>query len=151
MVEDLGSVGDFDFNDIVFDVEQDAQGQQKCIIRAMGGTLDFTLQVGDTKWTKSVNGVAKGYEVSKMYNTNPIDGAMVIDEFEVKGWDPAANNVSISVTSKVNDEVIIVIPFPKKGEVPMMIALDTFYTWMPEQESLPENWYYILEDEEKAE
>ena len=151
MVEDLGSVGDFDFNDIVFDVIQDSEGQQKCIIRAMGGTLDFTLQVGDTKWTKSVNGAAKGYEVSKMYNTNPIDGAMVIDEFEVKGWNPAANNVSISVTSKVNDEVIIVIPFPKKGEVPMMIALDTFYTWMPEQESLAENWYYILEDEEKAE
>lgn len=151
MVEDLGSIGDFDFNDIVFDVQQDAQGNQKCIIRAMGGTLDFTLQIGNTTWTKSVDGVAKGYETAIMYNTNPIDGAMVLDEFDVTGWNPAENNITVSVVSKENNGVITVIPFPKKGEVPMIIALDTFYAWMTEKESLPKDWYKILDEDEVEE
>ena len=86
-----------------------------------------------------------------MYNTNPIDGAMVLAEFEVKGWNPADNNVSVSVVSKENNGVITVIPFPKKGEVPMIIALDTFYAWMPEQESLPKDWYKILDEDEVEE
>ena len=72
---------------------------------------------------------------------------MVLAEFEVKGWNPADNNVSVSVVSKENNGVITVIPFPKKGEVPMIIAFDTFYPWMTEQESLPDNWWYILNDQ----
>ena len=148
MVEDLGSIGDFDFNDIVFDVQQDAQGNQKCIIRAMGGTLDFTLQIGSTKWSKGDDGAKKGYQPTVMYNTDPIDGAMVLAEFEVEEWNPAENNVTVSVVSKENNGVITVIPFPKKGEVPMIIALDTFYAWMPEKESLPKDWYKILDEDE---
>jgi len=148
MVEDLGSIGDFDFNDIVFDVKEDVMGKQKCIIRAMGGTLDFTLQIGSTKWTKSDDGAKKGYQPTVMYNTDPIDGAMVLAEFEVEEWNPAENNVTVSVVSKENNGVITVIPFPKKGEVPMIIALDTFYAWMPEKESLPKDWYKILDEDE---
>lgn len=147
MVEDLGAIGDFDFNDIVFDVQQDVQGKQKCIIRAMGGTLDFTLKVGNKTWTKSDEGAKKGYQPAVMYNTNPIKKDEVLAEFDVTGWNPTDNNVSVSVVSKENNGVITVIPFPKKGEVPMIIAFDTFYEWMPEQESLPDNWWYILNDQ----
>ena len=147
MVEDLGAIGDFDFNDIVFDVQQDVQGKQKCIIRAMGGTLDFTLKVGNKTWTKSDEGAKKGYQPAVMYNTNPIKKDEVLAEFDVEEWDPTENNVSVSVVSKENNGVITVIPFPKKGEVPMIIAFDTFYPWMTEQESLPDNWWYILNDQ----
>ena len=62
-IEDLGSKKDFDFNDIVVDVYQAVNGSQKAIIRAMGGTIDFTLKIGDTEWTKSVQGAAAGYQV----------------------------------------------------------------------------------------
>lgn len=150
MVEDLGAIGDFDFNDIVFDVLQDAQGKQKCIIRAMGGTLDFTLKIGSTEWSKGEDGAKKGYQTNVMYNTDPkdYDGAKVLAEFDVEEWDPTENNVSVSVVSKENTGVITVIPFPKKGEVPMMIALDTFQAWMYEKESLPKNWWYILDEED---
>ena len=151
MVEDLGAIGDFDFNDIVFDVQQDVQGKQKCIIRAMGGTLDFTLKVGNKTWTKSDEGAKKGYKTIVMYNTNPIEKDKVLAEFDVEEWDPTENNVSVSVVSKENNGVITVIPFPKKGEVPMIIALDTFYAWMPEQESLPKDWYKILDEDEVEE
>ena len=147
MVEDLGSKDDFDFNDIVFDVKQAQDGTQKCVIRAMGGTLDFTLKIGNTEWTKSVEGVAAGYNVKTMYNTQ---GTIVWDkelaEFPVTGWNFSSNNISVKVKTSVSDNVIIEIPFPMKGEVPMIIAFRTFCDWQTERESLPDNWWVIPEE-----
>lgn len=145
-VEDLGSKDDFDFNDIVFDVSQDETGKQKCIIRAMGGTLDFTLNIGQTSWTKSVEGVAKGYVVETMYNTNATpkwDDNLA--EFDVTGWNPQNNNITVLVKSKASGNVIITIPFPKMGEVPMIIAVKDFVNWQLERDPLPDNWWYIPE------
>ncbi len=145
-VEDLGSKDDFDFNDIVFDVSQDEAGKQKCIIRAMGGTLDFTLNIGQTSWTKSVEGVAKGYVVETMYNTTATpkwDDNLA--EFDVTGWNPQSNNITVLVKSKASGNVIIEIPFPKTGEVPMIIAVKGFVDWQLERKSLPDNWWYIPE------
>lgn len=145
LIEDLGSKDDFDFNDIIVDVMQ-VDGKQKAIIRAMGGTLDFTLKIGDTEWTKSVDGAALGYDVKTMYNTKPIDPTKVYDEFEVTGWDPATNNIKAFVKSNVNDGVIIEIPFPRIGEVPMIIAIKPIWDWQLERSSLPENWWTVAED-----
>ena len=72
MIEDLGSIGDFDFNDIVVDVEDytvetrkvtrlngvitsdevisTTSAPTKAVIRALGGTIDFDLKIGDTIW-----------------------------------------------------------------------------------------------------
>ena len=137
-VEDLGSKDDFDFNDIVFDVI-DNNGSQKCIVRAMGGTLDFTLKIGDTTWTKS-----EAADVKTMYNTQgTIEYDKVLAEFPVTGWNPNANNISVEVKSAVSDEVIIKIPFPKKGEVPMILAFKTVTNWQAERVSLPDNWYVV--------
>lgn len=145
-VEDLGSKDDFDFNDIVFDVSQDAAGKQKCIIRAMGGTLDFTLNIGQTSWTKSVDGVNKGYVVETMYNTQPTpEWDKNLAEFDVTGWDPQNNNISVSVKTNVSGNVIIQIPFPKTGEVPMIVAVKEFVNWQLERDPLPQNWWYIPE------
>ena len=145
-VEDLGSKDDFDFNDIVFDVSQDAAGKQKCIIRAMGGTLDFTLNIGQTSWTKSEDGVAKGYAVETMYNTQPTpEWDKNLAEFDVTGWNPENNNISVSVKSNVSSDVIIKIPFPKTGEVPMIVAVKGFVNWQLERDPLPKNWWYIPE------
>ena len=143
-VEDLGSKDDFDFNDIVFDVIEETNGSQKCIVRAMGGTLDFTLKIGNTTWTKSVEGVAAGYNVKTMYNTQgTVEYDKVLAEFPVTGWDANANNISVEVKASVSDNVIVKIPFPKKGEVPMIIAFKTVTDWQAERKSLPENWWVI--------
>ena len=146
MIEDLGSKKDFDFNDIVVDVYQAINGSQKAIIRAMGGTIDFTLQIGSTKWQKSVDGVAAGYNVETMYNTeNPVwDEALV--EFTVKDWNPATDNITVTANSVDNDGVIITIPFPREGEVPMIIAVDTFVDWQLEKKSLPKDWWEPVEE-----
>lgn len=142
MIEDLGSKRDFDFNDIVVDVYQAINGSQRAVIRAMGGTIDFTLEIGKTKWQKSVDGVAAGYDTDTWYNTtpNPVWDD-VLAEFPVEGWEPENNNITVTVGSVTNDGVIIKIPFPRVGEVPMIIALDTFVDWQKEKDTLPKDWW----------
>ncbi len=170
LVEDLGSVDDFDFNDIVVDVYQDVTqkwkrqiingevisneyvsttyGDQEAIVRAMGGTLDFTITIGSTKWTKSSSFVTK-----TMYNTQSgYNASEVLAKFKVQGWDPQANNISIEVVKTVenttnNENIVYTIPFPKKGEIPMIVAVDATdaWNWMTERTNIPAWW--ISEDE----
>ena len=141
MIEDLGSKKDFDFNDVVVDVIQAIDGSQKAIIRAMGGTIDFTLKIGSTEWSKGDQGKAAGYKVETMYNTENPKWDDVLVEFPVSGWNPNTNNVSLTVGSMSNSDVIISIPFSRVGEVPMIIALDTCVDWQEERVSLPKDWW----------
>ena len=159
MIEDLGATDDFDFNDVVVDIEEntvithkvtyengvlktdevvsETPEPTKAVIRAMGGTIDFQLTVGNTSWTKS----GAGFDVKTMYNTRGIDYDKVLDEFEVTGWSSQANNVSIKVNGK--DGQLVDITFPKAGEAPMIIAVDPTQNWMNERVSVPESWFYI--------
>jgi hypothetical protein len=103
----------------------------------MGGTLDFTVKICNTTWTKSESGM----NVSTMYNTRGnIDYNAELAVFDVTGWDPLANNISITVKGKDSD-VPQVIPFPKKGDVPMIIAEHPARKWMNERVSIPEEWF----------
>ena len=160
MIEDLGAIGDFDFNDVVVDIEENTVythkvtsengiktsdevisttiAPTKAVIRAMGGTIDFELIIGDTHWSKS----GAGFKTGTMYNTQgSIDYDKVLAEFEVTGWNSTSNNVSIKVNGK-NGEVYT-IAFPKAGTAPMIIAVDPTQKWMPEQESVPASWFYL--------
>ena len=136
MVEDLGAVGDYDFNDIVFDVI-DTDGNQECIVRALGGTLDISIKVGNSSWSK-----APTYNAKQMINTkDPIDYNAEYAKFDVTGWDKDANNVSVTVNN--GEEVPYTITFPKVGTIPRMVAVKTTKHWMKEQVSVPkpiENW-----------
>ena len=148
MVEEPGSTNDFDFNDIVFDVIQDEDGNQTAIIRAMGGTLDFTLTIGNTTWQKSVDGSALGYVTNTMYNTTSPKWNSALAQFKVTGWNPNSNNISVTMVTKESKDAIMTIPFPKTGETPMIIAVKPFVDWQPERTSLPENWWATPEDNE---
>jgi hypothetical protein len=162
MIEDLGATDDFDFNDVVVDVEEytvekhkvtrengviktdqiisTEKTTSKALVRAMGGTIDFELGIGDTKWVKSQN----GFDVKTMYNTQGgVDYDKVLAEFEVTGWDYDANNVSIAVNGK--DGQLFTIKFPKAGEAPMIIAVDPTQEWMKERVSVPGSWFYTVE------
>lgn len=145
MIEDLGGSNDFDFNDIVVDVKMDQSNNTFATIRAMGGTLDFTLKIGDTVWSKE----AKGFEVGRMYNTDPTPvWDLVLAEFPVTGWIPGQNNISVTVKEKNSDGVLteVDIPFPKKGDVPMIIAVYPLLgDWMEERVSIPSDYFYIEE------
>lgn len=189
MIEDLGTADDFDFNDIVVDVYQNITqkwkrklagdieisneyvsteyGPQEAVIRAMGGTLDFTVTIGSTSWTKST-GVPfdtnlTSFNIGTMYNTqNGYIYDKVLAKFTITNsdWNPELNNISVVVvkdvdTSVDNDHIIYEIPFPKKGDIPMIVAVDATesWSWMNERQGIPEWWIsnddtVTIEDEE---
>ena len=53
--EDMGSIGDFDFNDVVFDAEVLDNGDIKCTVLAAGGTLKITIDDQEVTMGKMVN------------------------------------------------------------------------------------------------
>ena len=171
MVEDLGATDDFDFNDIVVDVSEQTKttytyeiknGKKSLIntegpvlekqwaeVRAAGGTLDFTISIGSTTWTKSL----RLTPVEQMRNTgvgSSIDYNAVLDQFDIvnKDWDSANNsNISISVVGRGENAGVQLIQFPKKGDIPMIIAVDKEVKWMKERQSVPgpndpKPWWY---------
>ena len=165
MMEDLGATDDFDFNDVVVDVttdrvkkkifyDIDANGSwtfnheeiikhlpQEAIVRAAGGTLDFTLTIGNTTWTKR----AKFPNYQEMLNTgwqgSAISYGAELDKFEVSGYDPSSNNISVTVQGRGGSGDVMVVTFPKKGKAPMIIALDASNNWMNERSSVPTGWF----------
>lgn len=147
MVEDLGGSYDFDFNDVVFDVIKFTDGSQKCYVRALGGTLDVTIKVGNNSWTKRSK-----YTITDMLNTNPIDPNLILHEFDVTGWD--GDNSKVSVIVEGNEEAqggtttfYWAVPFPAQGEAPLIVA--TMYgskTWMPERQSVPNVEWFQFSD-----
>ena len=170
-MEDLGTTDDFDFNDVVVDVQYNRKkitikyevtadnedGDEisrsteilpdLAIVRATGGTIDFTLEIGTTTWTKS-----KYKTATEMWNTGwggaAIDYEAVLDKpFEVSGYIPGNNNISVTVVDRGTSGQVKTIKFPKKGEAPMIIAVDPEnWTWMKERSSVPDTWFTIPEE-----
>ena len=167
MIEDLGTTDDFDFNDVVVDVfditsktavyevvdgiEQfkewtDETHSQEAIVRSLGGTLDITLKIGSTTWTKS----GSEYPVSQMVNTSgAINYNAELAKFPIvnKDWDFKTNNVSATVGDKASGNVLT-ITFPKVGEAPMIIGFDVneYRNWMNERQSIPSSWFTEVDD-----
>ena len=185
LVEDLGAVDDFDFNDIVvdmsnvykekFDMIADANGgwvedkskprvrvegseHQEAVVRALGGTINIKLLVGETEiWQKDghynipsmINTGVGGTEIDKdavlarISNVNPDGGDPLWT------WDPKTNNIAITVvypngTLATNDEQPHTIKFQRKGEVPVIIAVDPndYNPWEPERNAIEPKWWY---------
>lgn len=162
MMEDLGDDDDFDFNDVVVDLsnrkkvkyyynsDTDTEPSriertdmpQLCVIRAVGGILDFTLYINDkARWTKSDH-----FDKTQMLNTGR-DGAInynkVLDSFEMTAgtWDAANNNVEVSVESRGNSGQVQTIVFPREGDEPKMIAVDNKTNWRKERQEVPDTWW----------
>ena len=175
MVEDLGATDDFDFNDVVVDLFNeykttytyaisgneetivDTDGpkliNQWAIVRAAGGTLDFTIKIGNsTTWKKSDHVKPS----TTMVNTGR-DGAInynkEIDKFDIvnKDWDSVHDNISIEVDGRDKNLGVYYIPFPKDGEIPMILATDVSVNWMHERDGVPEKWIDNSQPEHKKE
>jgi len=83
-----------------------------------------------------------------MYNTLPTpEWDKNLAEFSVTGWNPASNNVSVTVENRSSTGVLteVDIPFPKAGEVPMIIAVyPLLVDWMLEYKSIPTDFFYEI-------
>ena len=163
MIEDLGTTDDFDFNDVVVDVaevykkkltfdannmlldESEIEGtrHQEAIVRAAGGTINFTIEIGTktiTRWTKEPT-----FAATNMVNTGS-NGASINYDAELakfnitdNDWDPATNNIRVRVDGK-GETGEVLITFPKPGEAPMMIAVPDTKEWMIERSGFPTSW-----------
>jgi hypothetical protein len=136
MMEDLGTIGDFDFNDAVVDLSQktwsDGTVTKTGIVRALGGILDITIKLGGkTAWTKSSNlNPASIINTQPNYNENGNYG-----EFDASDWNPDANNIAFVVKGQNSEEVTI--NFPETGSVPQMVAVKITRNWMEENKRVP--------------
>ena len=147
MIEDLGESDDTDFNDIVVDVVSTYSFKQttstsgittysdeklesrKAEIRALGGTLDVLLNIGGKTWKKSDK-----FDATKMINTTEPDYNKVLDSFDLPlTFDPATNDVSVTVYQKNSNNVSAQVNFPPNGAIPMIIALDATADWATER------------------
>ena len=147
MMEDLGSTDDFDFNDVVVDVtettvythtvtivdgvktsdvidESKTTKSQKAVVRHLGGIYPFVLKVGNTTF-------------DKMGGEDTFDKDVNIEK-DVTGWNPAQNNVSVTVEvpNKTQGSTMYnaVNEFPKVGAFPMMFACDPEVKWVAERQ-----------------
>lgn len=140
MMEDLGSTDDFDFNDVVVDVTEttvythtvtfvdgvktsdvvtktEKLPTAEAVVRHLGGILPFQLTIGETTLPEM------GSEAT--WKTNPDT------KYEVKGWDPAKNNVKVTV--KATASQMYTNEFPTTGKFPMMFACDPSVKWYDEK------------------
>ena len=96
-------------------------------------------------WTKSEH-----YGKTEMLNTGwggtEIEENKALAEIVVTGWDPETNNIKISVERQGDSNGFCEIGFPKKGNVPMILATDMtpLTPWQHEKESIPA-WMYTEE------
>lgn len=152
MIEDLGDTNDFDFNDVVVDVEDNTEivhktvttngvitsdeivstnSTQKATIRHLGGELPFVLTIGNT--------ILPVHNGAQKLNEERLPDEDVEEVFEIEGWSAAKNNISIQVKNVKNDQEVFEITFPKKGEAPMIIATSVTKEWMPERVAI--DWF----------
>ena len=101
-------------------------------IRALGGTLDFELKIGNTTWRKS----QKTADYTQMLNTsNPSNDLEPIDVIEnITGYTHDGKNVSVKVFQEDGE---LEVNFPETGTVPMMIATDETILWSVERVKFP--------------
>lgn len=147
MVEDLGDLDDFDFNDIVIDVEENTtlthtvtltngvitsdvvsgtSKEQKAILRHRGGIYPFSIKIGDYT-SDEFPGVLSDDPNIELTITNNV-------------WNPETNNISLDVRD-MNTGAVVTIPFGMKGQAPMMVAVEPTLKWMPERKAVPNNWF----------
>lgn len=132
IAEDLsvGEGGDFDFNDVVFDVKFIDNDNVKITLLAAGGTLP--IYVGDVEVHE-----AFGVETNVMVNTgNGVTAEYVKFEMECPNHNWNANAVPVKVI-KNGQEIVLEA---NVGKIPGKMCVETFYQWCPERQSIEQKY-----------
>lgn len=137
IVEDLGSIGDFDYNDLVFDAyvyNQNGQTWAKIKLLAAGGTLPVYICGCDEK----VEVHDKfGVSTTTMVNTKKgtVDKSYVEFTIKLKNQESSsfnANDIEVQVDNNGN-----VIPLTSNvGKAPEKICVDNSFDWCDERQNI---------------
>lgn len=140
--EDLSASdkGDFDFNDVVFDVALNVNGKTQIKLQAAGGTLPLIIGVenpsNDQDYTENeVHNVFGGYPTNTMINTNAGKYGKAADGVApaVLVLDKAYDNAKyIPVYVKKNGSWVELTA--ENGEPASKIGVETTFQWVGEKE-----------------
>lgn len=125
--EDLGSVGDFDFNDVVFDAEILEDGRAKITFLAAGGTLPITVA-----GVNPHDYLGKGI-VNTGVNPGTTNEATIYTTKEGEYTGKGINDIPIYVKEKnaAGFDVQILLR-AERGNVPQKICVPVGTKWMKE-------------------
>lgn len=149
IAEDLpASAGDFDFNDVVFDVQLNwpETGKHTITLQAAGGTMPLYIgYVGGTEIEFSKgkpNNVGDYFEVHKAFGVET--GKMV----NTHDWTATKEPVTIVITGNYSNENEIAVRVKKgndlplltaeTGKVPSKLAVSVTYKWCEELKNIEE-------------
>lgn len=122
--EDLGNIGDFDFNDVVFYAKIWESGKTEITLYAAGGTLDISVagvNVGE-KMGKMVNTGLKSVPTYYFVSENTYNSLIEIPII-VSKTDAAGNVTSYELTAQM-------------GKAPQKICVPLGFRWCKEYKSL---------------
>src|SRR5574344_291142 len=128
IAEDLGSIGDFDFNDVVFDVAQTSDGTV-ITVQAAGGTLPLYININGKE--KEVH-EALGVTTSTMVNTHNGTKDAPVAIFRL----PAYTDLNTGVQGYVMSGSNKIILTTETGKAPAKICVRTSYVWTNEKQSI---------------
>lgn len=153
--EDLGSIGDFDFNDVVLSVTpRKADGTIDVKMLAAGGTLETNVLYGDQvlNFTSATGGVANevhdafGVDLSTMVNTGLVrkdfvpTATIAVDKDFTLANPEYASKFRISVHNKNKTITLVSIP-TTPGESPQAILIgDNNWEWPAERQNINEKY-----------
>lgn len=138
--EDMGSVGDYDFNDVVFKVSHlSGSTEAKVELLAAGGTLKIAVKYGNEILWPEVH-EAFGAPTTTMINTGRGSGTKMPD---VKTITVPANatfeelNFSIVVTDATDEtKTSAVVSKPTTGGAPQCLCIPATWKWPKENVSI---------------
>lgn len=123
--EDLGTIGDFDFNDVVFDAYLYESGKIEIEVFAAGGTLPIAV-------------AGENITIGKMSNTGVNNGrptqhiSISAEEATTNGW-TSLISIPIVVTRDITDAVDgSVVLTAEKGKAPQKICVPLTTKWVDE-------------------
>lgn len=149
MCEDLGLTGDFDFNDVVFDVRPSSEeGKLNVTLQAAGGTLPAVLTVAGQE-IGEVHGLF-GVSTATMVNTIP--GSEVLPPYSVdielpEGYGPFdfTNFTDFKITVTNTDGSKRDIVYREDGTAPATIITPISNRWMQETVNIKEGYPLFFE------
>lgn len=146
LIEDLCSSSDFDFNDIVVDVEQikayNKSGNngdygfklvttQKATLKHVCGTKPFEVSIGGTTLFTVTDPTYGNPDILAEGGTDP-----EIEKDDLTTWNPETNNISVKVwkssmpgAESYEGAEFVSSSFPETGDVPFIIATDVSVPW----------------------
>lgn len=140
--EDLGAIGDFDFNDVVFSIQHaSGSGKAKVTPLAAGGTLPIYIRYNGNQIGSEVHEMF-GKPVNEMVNTQTgrYEATAQSVEIDVNAdLTMSSGNMggfSILVQGISGGQAEAVVAAPTAGSAPQMICVPTGWAWPKERESI---------------